>query len=102
MLYDSQVRPLLDVLGFDTHAAAFETLDFWWWFLQGLLLVVLVAYLASPDSPCEEECEDELTEVVVGRDCGGSLYRVEEARVDLPDLLALCYDDHNLDALPLV
>lgn len=65
LLYDSQVRPLLDAFGLTGYAAPLETLDYWWWCLQGLLLVVLVKALAAPGSPCEDEPDHEDIEVVV-------------------------------------
>ena len=64
-----QVNPVLDALGL---SAALDNLDYWWWCLQGLLLVALIEGLASSYSPREGEFEgeadDEVTEVVVGYD----------------------------------
>lgn len=90
VLYNLQVRPLLDALGLAPDVTGLDTLDFWWWSLQGLLLMVLVEHLASRDSPCEDYDGDDVPEALVVV-AGGSLLRVEEAREDLPDLLELCY-----------
>ena len=87
MLFRLQVSPVLEAVGLTAYAADLPTLDYWWWCLQGLLLVALTLCLASSFSPSEEEFEEEVPEVVVG--CG-RLGREVEGRVDLPDLLALC------------
>ena len=100
VLYEAQVVPLVDAFGLSGHAAALPTLEFWWWSLQGLLLVLLVRCLAASGSASEDESDGEVTEVVVGTGRVGCVH--EEARVDMPDLLALCYQGHRrLDLTPV-
>ena len=50
LLYTLQVQPVLDLLELNDIVADLKTADYWWWFVQGLLLVVLVRALADNDA----------------------------------------------------
>ena len=88
------LRPVMDVLGFTLPA----TLAFWWWSLQGLLLVALVTYITrEEDSPTVDDEGNEDMMVVVG--CPR---RAEEMCLDMPDILDLCCNTRSPDTLLLV
>ena len=55
VLYNLQVKPVLDALGLAFLVAELNTLDYWWWSLQGLLLMVLSSRVSG--SGYEDECE---------------------------------------------
>ncbi|MPC89890.1 uncharacterized protein LOC123499514 isoform X2 [Portunus trituberculatus] len=56
LLYTLQVQPVLDILELNDIVADLKTADYWWWFVQGLLLVVLLRALVGCDA------EDDLYE----------------------------------------
>ena len=75
VLYHAQVKPVVDTFGLGYLVAGLDTLDYWWWSLQGLLLVVLVRRVSgsgyeeeeAEEKEVEEEvAREELEEVVVG------------------------------------
>ncbi|KAG0718047.1 hypothetical protein GWK47_053218 [Chionoecetes opilio] len=77
VLFDLQVQLVTDALGL-SHLLDAANLHYWWWCLQGLLLMVLVKGLAGDDSDDDDgdesdgEASDVLTEVVID-DGQGSL-----------------------------
>lgn len=76
VLYDLQARPAVDTLRLSILFDV-ENLDYWWWCLQGLLLMALVGALSGGGSDDESEfaseASGELTEVVTGDGRGSHL-----------------------------
>ena len=75
VLYEWQVWPVIDALGLAAYAAPLDTLDYWWWSFQGLLLVAMAGWISRPaaegdgdgeaeaDGDGEAEGDDEFEEV---------------------------------------
>lgn len=55
VLFDLQVMPLLHAMGL----APPDTLDYWWWVLQGLLLATLATHLPGPTAPDDDSHDDD-------------------------------------------
>lgn len=51
VLHDLQVRPLVQALGLVPP----DTLDYWWWALQGLVLATLANRLSGPADPDDDD-----------------------------------------------
>ncbi|XP_050705774.1 uncharacterized protein LOC126991116 [Eriocheir sinensis] len=61
VLNDLQAQPLLHALGMG-HPDALDTIAYWWWFLQGLLLPTLASLVSGPSAPYDDNPDDDDTD----------------------------------------
>ncbi|XP_050706881.1 uncharacterized protein LOC126992269 isoform X2 [Eriocheir sinensis] len=58
VLNNLQAQPLLHGLGLEPPDAL-DTLAYWWWVLQGLLLATLASFISGPSAPDDENLDDD-------------------------------------------
>lgn len=111
VLYGLQVWPVVYVLGLAPAFEAVDNLDYWWWSLQGLLLVAMVGRLSRPGAEANSDgvgeseneyhgdCEDEgegvtLTRVVVVVDDGCQQWATRPALSIAPPVCSITFHEN--------